>query len=514
MNVKTLKRGRRSLCLLAAPLFLLSCASTPPPPVVKSDGHYAIGDRGPAGGWIFYDKGDNSQGWRYLEAAPEDQSTGWTMGDWAAWGCDGKSIPDARRTAIGTGRKNTEAILKGCAEPAIAARKSAAYRGGGKSDWFLPSKDELNALYLHLRKPGIGGLAGNYYWSSSETANGRHAWGHNFTTGDQHYANKYPKWRVRAIRAFAELDPYDIQRRITSEADYDVAGLWRALGIDSELATVYPRVGSAPGPPERFEACRGDCAAEIHPLQWRGEADKIVALKITQDRGWCRYLLFRQVRAAGPGGAAWRFIGQADHDFARHRPPEHRTQTLGGGNYFVMTAQSASGTGVSLEYERWYAVAPGSLKEVLSLPRRGHECPSAQSLCRSFSARIDEGKSAGGRIHVTFSVEYQGNRFLLDGRSFVEIPLFTKQRRAVYAPAGESGDFVLSPGESEITAEEIRRTCSIGDWTCEDFIRFNGDASERLAAGPQGEAAAWLKRYVAECEPSAGRDRLLEAQTK
>ena len=33
---------------------------------------YKIGDEGPAGGVIFYDKGEYSDGWRYLEAAPAD----------------------------------------------------------------------------------------------------------------------------------------------------------------------------------------------------------------------------------------------------------------------------------------------------------------------------------------------------------------------------------------------------------------------------------------------------------
>lgn len=190
--------------LVTGSLFLSSCAPTVAPLIVKSEGPYVIGDRGPTGGWIIHDKGYDSDGWRYLEAAPEDQTTGWTMGDWAAWGCNGKSIPSARYIAIGTGMRNTRAILQACDEPLIAARRCADYRGGGKDDWFLPSLDELNAIYTHLYKHSLGGLGLSMYWSSSETTKGGYAWNHNFTTGDQSYCNKWPKYRVRCVRAFSE----------------------------------------------------------------------------------------------------------------------------------------------------------------------------------------------------------------------------------------------------------------------------------------------------------------------
>jgi hypothetical protein len=204
MKKTTIKRVLISLSILAGVLVFISCASTPQPIIIKSEGPYAIGDRGPAGGWIIYDKGSNSDGWRYLEAAPEDQTTGWSMSDWAKWGCHGKSIPGARYNTIGKGRINTEAILKECDEPAIAARRCADYRGGGKSDWFLPSLDELNRIYTHLYKFRLGGLGLGPYWSSSETSNGRWALHHNFTNGKQIYSNKYPKYRVRAVRTFMD----------------------------------------------------------------------------------------------------------------------------------------------------------------------------------------------------------------------------------------------------------------------------------------------------------------------
>jgi len=69
---------------------------------------YQSGDKGPAGGWVFYDKGNSDGGWRYLEAAPVDQ----TNEEGAAWGCDDKSIPGAKGIAIGSGKSNTKAIIK------------------------------------------------------------------------------------------------------------------------------------------------------------------------------------------------------------------------------------------------------------------------------------------------------------------------------------------------------------------------------------------------------------------
>jgi hypothetical protein len=70
---------------------------------------------------------------------------------------------------------------------------------GGYDDWYLPSKDELDKLYLHQN--AIGGFSG-FYWSSSETYF-TSAWCQFFFTGEQ---TEFPKGvtscNVRAIRAF------------------------------------------------------------------------------------------------------------------------------------------------------------------------------------------------------------------------------------------------------------------------------------------------------------------------
>jgi len=71
----------------------------------------------------------------------------------------------------------------------------------GYSDWYLPTKDDLQALYSNLYKPGIGGFERNDYWSSSEYDNAN-AWYFNFDYGGADSDKKYITYYVRAVRAF------------------------------------------------------------------------------------------------------------------------------------------------------------------------------------------------------------------------------------------------------------------------------------------------------------------------
>ncbi len=164
-------------------------------PVYRYRGENRIGQHGPGGGWIFYDKGAYSDGWRYLEGAPVDQVIQ------SEWGCSKKSIKGAAGQALGTGRKNTAAILKGCDQPEIAARRAAGYRGGGKEDWFLPSRDELEKMSEFFIKSGVGNISPDHYWSSTEV-DGNTAWFNHFVYGITNFDVKESKKRVRAVRAY------------------------------------------------------------------------------------------------------------------------------------------------------------------------------------------------------------------------------------------------------------------------------------------------------------------------
>jgi hypothetical protein len=101
--------------------------------------------------------------------------------------------------AIGAGYSNTRIMLSGCAWG--AANAAAAYNGGGKSDWHLPSRDELNELYS--KKTTVGGLAEdlNPYWSSSENGEDN-SFRQFFFAGQQAGGFKNELYRVRPVRAF------------------------------------------------------------------------------------------------------------------------------------------------------------------------------------------------------------------------------------------------------------------------------------------------------------------------
>jgi hypothetical protein len=179
----------------------------------NGDGGYVIGDAGPAGGIIFYVKTSASDGWQYLEAAPSDISG---MKEWSSTGYENTLITDAQGMAIGTGKSNTVAILT--VDPdAPAAKACADYSSNGYSDWFLPSKDELNAMYH--QKTVIGNFEPDFYWSSSELNSSENegillvcgqafgdlsaTWGPFWVDGAQGDDDKIGEWhRVRPVRAF------------------------------------------------------------------------------------------------------------------------------------------------------------------------------------------------------------------------------------------------------------------------------------------------------------------------
>ena len=152
------------------------------------------------GGIIFYLDGSGCHG---LVAAPSDQSTG------IQWHNASYIDTYAYGNGIGSGEGNSQGIRRwqGTCSSCYASQLCQDLNLGGKTDWYLPSKYELNLMYENIGQGNVLGLgnvgnfANYYYWSSTEYGN-NFAWRQIFHGGLQPSYNKYNTFNVRAIRAF------------------------------------------------------------------------------------------------------------------------------------------------------------------------------------------------------------------------------------------------------------------------------------------------------------------------
>ena len=152
----------------------------------------SIGDTGPGGGIVFHVTDDGKHG---LEAAPNDQI------DKMKWGLLNTPTTAAKSGLFG-GSYNTERIISTNGVhtdgTSYAALVAANYNGGGYGDWYLPSKDELDLMYVRMNL--IGDLNLNHYWSSTQGPNG--PWFVDFRDGTDGEGSYGSTIGVRAVRAF------------------------------------------------------------------------------------------------------------------------------------------------------------------------------------------------------------------------------------------------------------------------------------------------------------------------
>jgi hypothetical protein len=159
---------KRTIFLICLTFLFITYASVPSSHAQGSQS-YKIGDTGPAGGIIFYDKGDNSDGWQYLEAAP----------------------PEFEFTANWNSANDVCKLLN----------------INGMGGWRLPNKDELSFMYLNLKQRGLGGFGNDTYWSSTAENNllaftTYHNFGNGFTFVADRVGRGLVSYKVRAIREF------------------------------------------------------------------------------------------------------------------------------------------------------------------------------------------------------------------------------------------------------------------------------------------------------------------------
>ena len=156
------------------------------------------------GGVVFWvDPADNTHGLvcAFLDSANSIE-----------WGCyptDLPSVPNVENiipsgsgAEIGDGITNTNGILTLTDCPNSQAALAARSLG---PEWFLPSINELNEMYLNrailVAVPGFANFGNNVYWSSTE-ANGINTWYQYFFNGSRSKSRKDATWNVRGVRAF------------------------------------------------------------------------------------------------------------------------------------------------------------------------------------------------------------------------------------------------------------------------------------------------------------------------
>ena len=137
--------------------FLLTGQRTTPEVTTPSNSvTYKIGDEGPGGGIIF-----SAENGVFMECSKSLGNNSWN--------------------------------------DAISVAKN--HKGGGFTDWRLPTQDELNLIYVNFKARNLGGFGNGTYWSSSQD-NDRNAWIQNLSDGSQTSVAKSIRFGVRAVRAF------------------------------------------------------------------------------------------------------------------------------------------------------------------------------------------------------------------------------------------------------------------------------------------------------------------------
>ncbi|NNC84889.1 MAG: DUF1566 domain-containing protein, partial [Bacteroidia bacterium] len=115
-------------------------------------------------------------------------------------------VTGATDLSIGAGQSNTASIISVQGGGIYAATECTGFTSGIYTDWFLPSRAELNTMYVNLHSEGLGSFNPTLYWSSSEVNNSS-AHTQDFFNGSFPSRLKGDNLRVRPCRAFSPVPP-------------------------------------------------------------------------------------------------------------------------------------------------------------------------------------------------------------------------------------------------------------------------------------------------------------------
>jgi len=173
-------------------LFLISgCIS------ISAPIQYYIGDKGPGGGYIFYTY-TTAAGRFFLEVGPEETEKELSFGQ--------SAFDQKLSNGGGHGLSNTTFLARDFRKAGFNNQNNAILYCDELvfnefDDWYLPSVDELLAIYTNLYLNNIGNLKKSEYWSSFHDYRGAHYV--NFSNGESLGTIFYEgKHFVRPVRRF------------------------------------------------------------------------------------------------------------------------------------------------------------------------------------------------------------------------------------------------------------------------------------------------------------------------
>jgi len=147
-----------------------------------------FGKKGPGGGFIFF-----SEGGQYKECSGELGNSTWS-------------------TAVTT---------------------ASSYKGGGYTDWRLPTRSELDLMYKNLKRNDLGGFSDKRYWSSeTEAGYPDYAWFNQFSTGTENVIGKTETAGVRAVRSYTNESEHKTKLIIKNESFTEITDvLWQSVNF-------------------------------------------------------------------------------------------------------------------------------------------------------------------------------------------------------------------------------------------------------------------------------------------
>ena len=208
---------------------------------------------------------------------PEDNSTG------LQWGGDGTTIGENAQSPT-NGSANTIAIvnaLGGGSDYAAGLCSNLSF--GGYDDWYLPSKDQLNAMYNasinngntivlsdYSGSPAWSGFAIVYYWSSTEDSDypTGYAWRQHLSLGYQFNGCKYGDFRVRCVRSGEPEAPATEEDALTAVNDS-----LSSTTMQTALETYADLIGISVSDPSAYYSLTSDLKLAVSADVLTGKTD-------------------------------------------------------------------------------------------------------------------------------------------------------------------------------------------------------------------------------------------------